>query len=476
MKLLQRLTQTFTLPSSPPSQELTHIAQEMYKKNFELDEKNRTLSILRKIDEIILSTVTDIKEIAQHVADVVVSDAEFKAVFIFMYNKRTNELSRLALSETDIIRKARKTINHDIFRESISLETTRNIIEKSVNEHSRMVTPELTDLIFPDIPSAHLQIVKDMLQIKSSIITPLIVRGEVIGSLIVSLSENEKNLAQYQKDLIARLADVIGIALDNALLYKRIQEANEKLQQLDRTKDEFVSLASHELRTPMTVIKSYLWMTINGKGGKVSEKQRFYLDRAYKSTDRLIALVNEMLNVSRIESNRISISPKAILLDSLIREIANEMELRASELGLKIVVNIPNVLPEVLADIDKIREVIINLIGNSLKFTSPGGTITIFCKAKGGAVETDILDTGVGMTAQDIPKLFHKFGMVGDNYLTKTNAQGTGLGLYIAKSIIELHGGKIWAASSGKGKGSVFSFTLPIASKNTPESNENSYR
>lgn len=451
------------------SSDLSHVTQEMYKKNFELAETNRTLSILRKIDELILSTVTNVNEIAQHVADLVATEAEFKAVLIFIYNKNTNRLERIALSNTEIINTIKLQFPKQIYRENIVIAKDHNIIEQTFNEKKIKVTHELKDLLNSELTQVEIDHITEALQIKSSIIYPLIVRDDLIGTLIISLGEDEEKLFDYQKELIQRFAAVIGIAIDNALLYRKIQDANEKLQELDRLKDEFVSLASHELRTPMTVIKSYLWMVLNGKGGVLTDKQTFYLDRAYKSTDRLIEFVNEMLNVSRIESNRVTIRLTPLHLDTLVKEIVSEIEPRALELKIHLAVFPFNNLPMVTADPDKIREVIINLLGNSMKFTQPGGSISISFSIQDGFVRTDVKDTGIGMVEEDIPKLFHKFGMVGNNYLTKTNSQGTGLGLYISKSIIELHGGEVRASSEGIAKGSTFSFTLKIAGNETTD-------
>ena len=146
---------------------------------------------------------------------------------------------------------------------------------------------------------------------------------------------------------------------------------------MDKLKDDFVSLASHELRTPMTAIKSYLWMALAGKGGEISGKLKFYLQRAYDATDRLIKLVNDMLNISRIESGRITISIQRVSLVKLVQDVVFEVMPRAQELGVKLSVTASLGVPDVIADSDKIKEVLINLIGNSLKFTPANGTITV---------------------------------------------------------------------------------------------------
>ncbi len=242
---------------------------------------------------------------------------------------------------------------------------------------------------------------------------------------------------------------------------QQITEANERLKQLDKLKDDFVSLASHELRTPMTAIKSYLWMAIAGKGGPLNEKQMYYAQRSYTSVDRLIKLVNDMLNISRIESGRLTVQMQPVKIEQLVRETIEEVTPRAKELGVNVLIEQQGgAVPDVLADSDKIKEVIYNLIGNSMKFTPSGGKITVSFVEKDKMVEAAVKDTGSGIAGDDLPKLFQKFGILPGSYVTNQPVSGTGLGLYICRSLIELHGGKIWASSEGKGKGSTFTFSL----------------
>lgn len=243
----------------------------------------------------------------------------------------------------------------------------------------------------------------------------------------------------------------------------QLKSTNERLKELDKLKNEFVSVASHELRTPMAAIKSYLWMALNDKGGPLNEKQRYYVERGYNSVDRLIRLVNDMLNISRIESGRITIELQSVDLLALTQEVLDEVLPRAKELGISVTIQKPEVLPRVLADPDKIKEVLFNLIGNSLKFTPKGGSITIsYSRKENGFVETKVTDTGAGIVPEDMGKLFQKFGLLEGSYVTNqtSTSLGTGLGLYICRSIIDLHHGEIKAASEGRGKGSTFSFTL----------------
>lgn len=442
--------------------EITHITEEIYKKNADLAQTNKTLSLLRKIDEITLSTLTDPKAIAQQVVDLTALETGYKEVTILALDEDKKMLHRIGVSQTDGIKQIEQFFKITFTDFSVSLEQKENSITKAIEQKTVQVSHDLYDVLGPTIAKDRAKQIQEMLNILTITVYPLIVRGNAIGALVFALDSSENNMTSYEHDLRERLPNVIGVAMDNALLYQQIQQANEKLKALDKLKDEFVSLASHELRTPMTAIKSYLWMAIAGKGGPLNEKQKYYLDRAYNSTDRLIKLVNEMLNVSRIESGRINLEQKSIDINKLSDDVIADVLPRAQELGISVIVNHITPLPLVFADENKLKEVFINLIGNSLKFTPKDGKVTIEFTVKNNFVEVSVVDTGKGIEAQDIPKLFQKFGKIDNNYLTIQNVQGTGLGLYISKAIIELQGGKIWVTSEGLGKGTTFTFSLPI--------------
>ncbi len=442
--------------------ELGHITQEIYKKNTELAQTNKTLALLQKIDAIILGTVTDPKQIAQDVVNITAAEAGYKGVGILVKDREKNILNLIAVSQTKELVEIEKSLNLKLLDSQLSLDTTQNMMVKAFTDKQVQLSHDMYDILGPSISVGQSQQIQQMLSIQTVIAYPLIVRGISIGVLIMTLDINENNANKYDHDLRERLPQIIGVAMDNALLYQEIQQANEKLKALDKLKDEFVSLASHELRTPMTAIKSYLWMALAGKGGVLTEKQKYYLDRAYNSTDRLIKLVNEMLNVSRIESGRINLEPKSVDLNVLTDDVIADVLPRAQELGIAIVVDHNTQISPVFADENKIKEVFLNLIGNSLKFTPQNGKITIGFTQNNNMIDVSVADSGKGIAAEDIPKLFQKFGKIDNNYLTIQNVQGTGLGLYISKAIITLHKGTMSVISEGLGKGTTFTFSLPI--------------
>jgi len=459
-----------TSPSSPlkseMEKELAHVTEEMYKKNVELTERNKTLSLLRKIDEVVLSKVTDIVQIAQQVVNTVVNELEFKAVIILLLDKKEKTLVKLAVSQTEQTIQTEVKLNQALFGIKIPLTEQGNLIVKSVNTRRMQLTRGLTTILVPHFNPEQTKIAEDTLGVTSSFIYPLIVRDEVIGAMIICINDSD-GLSEFKNDLIDRLAGVVGIAIDNALLYQKIQEANERLQQLDKLKDEFVSLASHELRTPMTVIKDYIWMLLQEKTGPLNEKQKQYLERTYGSTERLINLVNDMLNVSRIESGRIQLEFKSVDILALLEKITSEMQVNANERSVTLQFNKPTEnIPPVLADTERMEQVIINLIGNAIKFTSEKGSVNVTVKLDGNFAVVSVQDTGKGIKKEDTSKLFQKFGILDPDFAKEHNIKSTGLGLYISKSLVDLHGGKIWVDSEGENKGSTFSFSLQLYKQN----------
>jgi signal transduction histidine kinase len=228
-------------------------------------------------------------------------------------------------------------------------------------------------------------------------------------------------------------------------------------------KDEFVSIASHELRTPMTSINNYVWMVLNGKAGKISTKQRFYLDRASLATKRLINLVEDMLTVSRVEGGKLQVNLRPGNLVKLTETVVEEIEAKAKNKKIQIFLEPAGKEPPLVTmDQDRIREVLFNLLDNAIKFTDSGGKISVSFKKKGKYLITTVKDNGRGIAKADFPKLFKKFGRLDRSFATVAQTGGTGLGLYICKQIIDLHRGKI-GVKSKLGKGATFSFGLKIA-------------
>ncbi len=240
-----------------------------------------------------------------------------------------------------------------------------------------------------------------------------------------------------------------------------LEKANLELMRMDKAKSEFVSIASHQLRTPLTAIKGYLSMITEGTYGKVPPKIRDKMKNVFESNERLIRLVNELLSLSRIETGKIQLEPVKSSLEKIVIQVINELKIVAKKKGLYLRISKPKKkLPEMMIDEGKIRQILINIIDNALKYTKNGGVTIRIDKRDDNNAVIEVSDTGEGMEDEELEKMFESFsrGKAGNRFYS----EGAGLGLYIARKFVEMHEGKIWVESKGKGEGSTFYVTIPI--------------
>ena len=270
-----------------------------------------------------------------------------------------------------------------------------------------------------------------------------------------------------RKDQLQMMADSLAVA-------------NDQLRKLDNAKTEFISIASHQLRTPITAIKGFVSLILEGSYGEVNEGVHGALGKVYVSTERLVELIEDLLNVSRIESGRMSFAFEKSSLEKLLRELYDNFILIAKTKRFYLDLKLPETaLPEIEMDYAKIRELISNFIDNALKYTERGGvTIKAELRAEGVVIDENgfvavgkkspfgkmvritVSDTGIGVPKEEIPYLFKKFSRGKD--VSRLHVGGTGLGLYVGKAIAETHHGQVWLESDGRGLGSRFIIELPI--------------
>lgn len=242
---------------------------------------------------------------------------------------------------------------------------------------------------------------------------------------------------------------------------KELEKVNERLKELDQLKSEFVSLATHQIRGPLTSIKGYASMVLEGDYGDLPRPFKGPLDTIYQSSKSLAVIVDDFLNVSRIEQGRMKYDLTTFDLCRLINEVANEIRPTIENKGLKLSVTTCSDAVNISGDYGKLKQVILNLLDNSSKYTQKGSiTVSLVPNRDEKKVLFMIKDTGVGIRASTIPHLFQKFSRAED--ASKVNILGTGLGLYVAKEMIKAHGGKIWVESEGEGKGATFFVELKL--------------
>lgn len=287
--------------------------------------------------------------------------------------------------------------------------------------------------------------------------------------------------------LLLLITIVVGILLYKSVLQEvrskekienlanSLEAANIELKRLDRAKSEFISIASHQLRTPLTIIKGYLSMIREGNYGAISADISTTVNKMYLSNERLIKLVNDLLDLSRMESGRMKYEFAEVDLEEVISSTVDEFQLPAKDKNIKFIwKKEKKSVPKIWGDAWKLRQVIFNLIDNALKYNREGD-IEIKLEKEDDKLKLSVKDNGIGMTEETINSIFQKFSRGRESAVAKVNAVGVGLGLYIAKRIVDDHGGQIWVTSEGEGKGSIFYVLLPITRKQSDNNELNEF-
>ena len=289
-----------------------------------------------------------------------------------------------------------------------------------------------------------------------SILAVLVVLPLLLGTWPLTLWRLDRRVTERT----AKLSEEIT---ERKRAEEELRQVNERLKELDKLKTEFINTVNHELRTPLTSIKEGINLVLDGSSGPINQDQASFLRIARNNIDRLNRLINDLLDISKIEAGKMELDPTRFHLPLLVEEGASLHRLKAKEKGIHLSSStIPDLLP-VEVDRDRILQVLSNLIDNAIKFTPEGGEVRVTTRPWDGKFAClCVEDSGIGIRKEDLNKLFGKFQQIGDEKERKTG--GTGLGLAICKAIVEAHGGKIWVESE-VGKGSRFYFTVPVYQK-----------
>ena len=292
---------------------------------------------------------------------------------------------------------------------------------------------------------------------RASLAVPLLREDRIVGGLVV----RRKSVGEFRPEVIELLktfATQSVLAIQNARLFREIEDKSRQIEAANRHKSEFLANMSHELRTPLNAIIGFSEVLQERLFGELNEKQAEYTDDILTSGRHLLSLINEILDLSKVEAGRMELELATFDLPIAIDNARTFVRERATNHGITLEVKVDERLGDITGDERKIKQILLNLLSNAVKFTPEGGRIGINARQTNGEVEISVTDTGVGIAEEDQPRIFEEFRQVGND---SKKIEGTGLGLTLAKKFVELHGGRIWVESE-LGKGSQFTFTLPV--------------
>ena len=293
------------------------------------------------------------------------------------------------------------------------------------------------------------------------LVAPLEAKHEVLGAVCL-LAPRPTSVPEAAVTTLRALCDQVALVVRNIQFNEELARKNEELTHLDQLKSDFMATMSHELRTPLTSIIGYSDMLLSGMTGELNEKQSAFLDSILKGGEALLNLINDVLDLTKIEAGRLELNREAVDLRAALLGVLPVVKPRAQDKRIRISTFLPTDLPLVWADPGKLNQILLNLITNGIKYTHENGNVSVEARTVDGLVEIWVNDTGIGIAREDQDKVFQRFTQI-DSSATRSQG-GTGLGLAIVRELVELHGGAI-RVQSKLGKGSSFIFTMPISTK-----------
>ncbi len=418
-------------------------------KKFEtrIQKQNERLATLNTVARIVTQSL-NLDDILTNVLDTVLEIVYVQAGSMFLFASGTDDLilkscRRYSAQEgaTDCTQIAQQHITQKI-QEKVCESTMPRVLEDLE-----------ADPIFQGTEFVNMGI-------RSLVSIPLKSKDVLLGTMLLYSTE-QREIDGDDLQLLVSIGNQVGMMIENITLYQQEQQARERLEELNKLKDDFLSIVSHDMRSPLTAIlgASELLLDDMFLETPLSQEQRELVDNIHTMGQQQLHLVNDLLDLAKIESGKLELNPTRTYLHVVAEQCYTTLKLLAEKKNISMTFSAQNDLPKVSFDVPKISQVINNLVGNAIKFTKPGGTITLSVQQENDDVLVSVSDTGEGIEPEHLSGLFSKFQQL--KSVGTGGERGSGLGLSICKNLVELHQGKIWVESR-IGVGSTFSFTLPI--------------
>jgi len=466
---------------------------ELNKAQEELDKRLRDLEALQTVSKLI-STTLDEEEIYERLDNSIKEQFSFNKYLTITYDK--NRMPHARLTHGFDVQKVQTIISQ--------IENDTSLYEALKDGH-----------IFSSIntPTQRREAIVRIFDVEHFVISPILTQNGMIGVIFVSYQSATSTVTEGDEELVSILANQIGQSLENARLFEEVFRSSKSLETkvqdrtkqlatalddvktISKTKSEFISAVSHELRTPLTSIKGYASLLMSGKLGEIPNKVKERLNKINTHSDNLVKLINDLLDISRIESGKAEMNIGKCNLKLMVDNVEDLLTPQMKEKNITFESDIDKKIPIMMLDSSQVERIFINLVSNAIKFTPEKGNISISAQLKTDdprqskvdaskqmfslddptvnkqsinitqsiqVVEVRITDTGIGISEEDLKRLFDEFFRV-ENQVNQ-NVKGTGLGLSLAKKIVEAHSGRMWVTSK-VGEGTTFHFTLPLEQK-----------
>jgi signal transduction histidine kinase len=425
--------------------ENVRLFKELQARTTELTRSVEQLTALGEVSRAVSSTL-DVETVLQTIVSRASQLASADGCMIYEYDEETEQFH------------ARATHNLEpAFEEAIrrvSIRKGEGVGGRAAELREPVQVADMTQ------PGAYESSIRDLVMqagYRAALAVPLLREDEVIGSLTLT----RKTPGEFSPEIVETLktfATQSALAIQNARLFREIEEKGRQLEIASRHKSQFLANMSHELRTPLNAILGYTELLQDGIYGQIPDKAQETMQRVDRSGRHLLALINDVLDLSKIEAGQLTLSLDDYSLKEVVQTVVTALEPLAAEKKLALTVTVAPDLPVGRGDDRRLSQVLLNLVGNAVKFTD-AGEVRVEAKASAGIFLVSVSDTGPGIAAEDQARIFEEFQQVDTSNTRKKG--GTGLGLSIAKRILALHGGRIWVESA-LGNGSTFSFTLPV--------------
>jgi signal transduction histidine kinase len=405
----------------------------------------RDVRVLHRMVQVslVLNSTLELDALLKFIMDVAAELTEAESASILLMDKNTHQLHFTASTGTDIKVLQKIPVPLDGSIAGATLTENRPIVIKDTKKDPRHYH-EVGDAIRYDV--------------RSLASVPMSIREQVIG-VLQAVNKKPADVGFHDEDVrrLRILAALAAVAIENARLIEALQEALDDLDRLDKIKSDFIAIASHELRTPLGLILGYATFLKDDAQGEVSE----HADAVLKSAMRMRNLIEDMANLTQIRAEDDELELKAVTVNSIMRSVQQDVAELADAKGQVFIVDVPVEQIEIMAERIRLEQALTNVLNNAVKFTPERGVITLKAQIKANEVWLIAEDSGIGLAADHLEHIFDQFYQVED-HMTRHHG-GMGLGLTIAKAIVERHKGRIWAESKGPGQGSTFYISLPLA-------------